>query len=124
MAQGVARIEQQALVAKGQAPPRLRRHLTAWLKAGLLDEGPLAPTTAGPPQGGSWSPLLAWSALHGLAQAIPRVSPHARVIASADDGVGLHEERQGLEPWQAWRKTWLAKRGRRLHEATRRIAHP
>jgi len=117
------RIDHQALLAKVQAPPRIRRQLKAWLKAGILEEGHLAPTTAGTPQGGSCSPLLALIALHGMDKAITRVSPHARVIAYADDGVVLHDERQVLEHCQALLKTWLAKMGLSLHEAKSRIYH-
>jgi RNA-directed DNA polymerase len=105
------RINHQALLAKVQAPPRIRRQLQAWLKAGILDDGPLSPTTAGTPQGGSCAPLLAVSALPGMDQAITRVSPHARVIAYAEDGVVLHEERQVLEHCQELLKTWLAEMG-------------
>jgi RNA-directed DNA polymerase len=111
------RIDHQALLAKVPAPPRIRRQLKAWLKAGMFDDGHLSPTTAGTPPGGSGAPLLALIALQGMAQASTRVSPHARGIAYADDGVVLHEERQGLEPCQELRKTWLAEMGLSLHEA-------
>jgi RNA-directed DNA polymerase len=47
------RIDHQALLAKVQAPPRIRRQLQAWLTAGIFDDGHLSPTTAGTPQGGS-----------------------------------------------------------------------
>jgi len=124
IAKGCERIDQQARWAKGPAPPRIRRPLKAWLKAGLLDAGHLAPTTAGPPQGGRGAPRLALSALPGMEKAITRVSPPARGIADADDGVVLHEERQGLEHGQEWRKPWLAEMGRSLHEANSGLRHP
>ena len=117
------RIDHQALLAKVQAPPRIRRQLQAWLKAGILEDDHLSPTTAGTPQGGSCAPLLALIALHGMEKAITRVSPHARVIAYADDGVVLHEERQVLEHCQELLKTWLAEMGRSLNEAKSRICH-
>jgi RNA-directed DNA polymerase len=107
-----------------QAPPRIRRPLQAWLKAGRLDAGHLAPTPAGTPQGGSGAPLLALLALPGMDQAITRVSPHARVSASADDGGVLHEERQVLEHGQELLKTWRAEMGLRLQEATSCMRHP
>jgi RNA-directed DNA polymerase len=44
-------------LAKVQAPPRIHRQLKAWLKAGILEDGHLAPTTAGTPQGGSYTLL-------------------------------------------------------------------
>jgi hypothetical protein len=56
-------------------------------------------------------------------KAIPRVSPHARVIAYADDGVVLHAERQGLEHCQEVLKTWLAEMGLSLHEAKSCMRH-
>ena len=103
--------------------PSIRRQLKAWLKAGILEDGHFSPTTAGTPQGGSCSPLLALIALHGMDQAITRVYPHARVIAYADDGVVLHEERQVLEHCQELLKTWLAEMGLSLHEAKSCIRH-
>jgi len=59
-----------------------------------------------------------------MEQAIPRVAPPARVIADADDGVVLHEERQGLEPGQEWRKPGRAEMGRSLHDANSGMRHP
>src|SRR5215468_9433558 len=117
------RIDHQALLAKVQAPPRIRRQLKAWLKAGIFDEGHLSLTTAGTPQGGSVSPLLALIALHGMEEAITRVYPHARVIAYADDGVVLHEERQVLEQCQELLRRWLAEMGLSLNEAKSSIHH-
>jgi RNA-directed DNA polymerase len=117
------RIEHQALLAKAQAPPMIRRQLKAWLKAGILEDGVLSPTPAGTPQGGSCSPLLALIALHGMEEAITQVYPHARVIAYADDGVVLHEDRQVLEHCQELLKTWLADIGLSLNEAKSHIGH-
>ena len=117
------RINHQALLAKMQAPPVIRRQVKAWLKAGVLEDDHLHPTTAGTPQGGSCSPLLALIALHGMEEAITRVYPRARVIAYADDGVVLHEDRQVLEHAQKLLKTWLAGMGLRLNEAKCSIGH-
>src|SRR5215217_8335572 len=75
------RINHDALLAKTQASPAIRRQLKAWLKAGVLENGHFAPTTAGTPQGGAISPLLALIALHGIDEAITRLHPQARVIA-------------------------------------------
>jgi RNA-directed DNA polymerase len=124
MATGVERIDQQALLANGQAPPRLRRPRNAWLQAGLLEEDPLSPPTAGTPQGGSGSPRLALRALHGREAAIPQVSPHARGSTYAEDGVVRHEDRQGLEHAQELRKTWVAQRRWSLNDAKSRMRHP
>ena len=101
----------------------MRRQRKAWLKAGTLEDDHLAPTTAGTPQGGSGSPLLALIALHGMDEAITRVYPPARVIAYADEGVVLHEERQGLEHCQELLRIWLAEMGLSLHEANSSLRH-
>ena len=94
-----------ALLAKTQASPAIRRQLKAWLKAGVLENGHFAPTTAGTPQGGTISPLLALIALHGMDEAITRIHPQARVIAYADDCVVLHEDRHVLEQSQQLLRT-------------------
>ena len=117
------RIDHQALLAKVQAPPLIRRQLKAWLQAGILEDDHLSPTTAGTPQGGSCSPLLALIALHGMEEAITQLHPHARIIAYADDGVVLHEERRVLEHCQELLKTWLAKIGLSLNDAKCSIRH-
>jgi len=83
----------------------------------------LFPTTAGTPQGGSVSPLLALIALHGMDEAITQVYPRARVIAYADDCVVLHEDHQVLEHCQHLLITWLAEMGLTLNEAKCRISH-
>jgi RNA-directed DNA polymerase len=117
------RINHEALLAKTQASPAIRRQLKAWLKAGILEGDQLSPTTAGTPQGGSVSPLLALIALHGMEEAITQVYPQARVIAYADDAVVLHEERQVLEHAQELLMTWLADVGLTLNEAKSSISH-
>ncbi|MDH3603209.1 MAG: reverse transcriptase domain-containing protein [Candidatus Tectomicrobia bacterium] len=117
------RFNHPALLAKVQAPPVIRRQLKAWLQAGILEDDHFSPTTAGTPQGGSCSPLLALIALHGMEEAITQVYPHARGIAYADDGVVLHEDRQVLEHCQDLLKTWLAEMGLSLNEAKSHIGH-
>jgi RNA-directed DNA polymerase len=117
------RICHDALLAKIQTTPVIRRQLKAWLKAGIMEENHLFPTEAGTPQGGSCSPLLALIALHGMEEAITQVSPRARVIAYADNCVVLHEDRQVLEHCQQLLLTWLAEIGLTLNEAKCRIRH-
>jgi RNA-directed DNA polymerase len=112
-----------ALLAKTQTIPVIRRQLKAWLKAGIMEGHQLFPTEAGTPQGGSISPLLALIALHGMDEAITRVHPRARVIAYADDCVVLHEDREVLEHCQQLLMTWLAEIGLTLNEAKSRINH-
>ena len=47
-----------------------RDWIKAWLKAGVIERGKLAPTISGTPQGGIVSPLLANIALHGMEKAL------------------------------------------------------
>jgi RNA-directed DNA polymerase len=117
------RIDHDALLAKTQASPVIRRQLKAWLKAGIMEEGQLYPTTAGTPQGGTVSPLLALITLHGMDEAITRVYPQAHVIAYADDWAVLHEDRQVLEHCQQLLMTWLTDIGLTLNAAKSRISH-
>jgi RNA-directed DNA polymerase len=64
------RIDHSALLAKLQSPPSIRRQVRAWLRSGIMEADTFTPTTAGTPQGGSASPLLALIALHGMDEAI------------------------------------------------------
>jgi RNA-directed DNA polymerase len=65
MAKCFARINHSALLAQVHTSPSLRRHLQAWLQAGVLDNGQLFPTVEGTMQGGNIAPLLANVAVHG-----------------------------------------------------------
>jgi len=111
IAPGFDRICHDARWANTPAAPVIRRPLKAWLNAGIMEDHPRFPTRAGTPQGGSCSPLLALMALHGMDEAITRVHPRARVLASADDCVVRHEDRRVLEHGQQLLLTWLAEIG-------------
>jgi RNA-directed DNA polymerase len=74
---GVARLAQEAVRAKTPASPVLRRPRHAWRNAGLMDEPPLVPPTAGTPPGGTIAPLVALMALPGLAEARSHLDPQA-----------------------------------------------
>ncbi len=88
----------------------------------MAEDHHLFPTRAGTPRGGSCSPLLALIARHGMDEAITRVHPRARLIASVDDCVVLHEDRRVLEHCQQLLVTWLAEIGLALNEAKSRIS--
>ncbi|MDH3600675.1 MAG: reverse transcriptase domain-containing protein [Candidatus Tectomicrobia bacterium] len=117
------RIDHPALLAKLQAPARIRRQVRAWLRSGIMEADTLSPTTAGTPQGGSISPLLALIALHGIEDAITQVYPKARVIAYADDCLVLHPDRSVLEHCQQLLSEWLAGIGLTLNASKTRISH-
>ena len=117
------RIDHSALLAKLQSPPSIRRQVRAWLRSGIMEADTFTPTTAGTPQGGSVSPLLALIALHGMDEAITQVYPEARVIAYADDCMVLHPDRSVLEHCQQLLTTWLAEIGLTLNTTKTRIRH-
>jgi RNA-directed DNA polymerase len=78
-----------------------RRVLEPWLKAGYMENNRLFPTTAGTPQGGIASPVLANLTLDGLEQAI-RTAIHPKsdkvnVVRYADDLVSTGATKEILE---------------------------
>ena len=117
------RIDHSALLAKLQSTSRIRRQVRAWLRSGIMEADVFSPTTAGTPQGGSVSPLLALIALHGIDESITQVYPDARVIAYADDCVVLHPDHSVLEHSQHLLTTWLADIGLTLNATKTRIRH-
>jgi RNA-directed DNA polymerase len=123
------RINHTALLAKLQTSPRLRRPIKAWLEAGVMDGEELFPTTAGTPQGGIVSPLLANVALHGLETIIRERFPRRRdfatpkVVRYADDFAVLHEDRAVIEQCQEVITEWLSGMGLELKASKTRITH-
>jgi RNA-directed DNA polymerase len=53
-------IDHQALLAKLQTFPTLRRAIAGWLKAGVMDGLDFTPTERGTPQGGVATPPTMW----------------------------------------------------------------
>ena len=123
MAQCFDRIDHQALLATRQALSGIRRQVRAWLRSGIMEADTFTPTTAGTPQGGSVSPLLALIALHGMDAAITQIYPEARVIAYADDCLVLHPDRSVLDHCQQRLTAWLAAVGLTLNTTKTRICH-
>ena len=127
-------INQESLLAKLSTSPTLRRQIKAWLKSGVIDQGQWFATSAGTPQGGVVSPLLANIALHGMEthikQAFPRwnasmgghcQSPH--LIRYADDLVVLHADLAVVKQCQQMLLEWLTQMGLMLHPSKTRITH-
>jgi RNA-directed DNA polymerase len=123
------RINHEALLAKLNTSRKLRRCIKGWLEAGVMDGEELFPTTAGTPQGGVISPLLANIALHGLEAVISEKFPKRRgmsppkVVRYADDFVVLHEEREVVEQSREVISEWLKELGLELKESKTRIVH-
>jgi RNA-directed DNA polymerase len=113
------RLGPQALLSNLPTFPALRRTMTAWLKAGVMDGETLFPTDTGAPQGGVRSPLLLHGALHGLEAAMTMAFPASkeghrwrpRVIRFADDLVVLHRDSHAIAQAQDIAAHWLQEMG-------------
>jgi RNA-directed DNA polymerase len=110
-----------------------------WLKAGAVELGTWKPTTAGVPQGGPLSPLVANVALDGMERLFGaedkqgrHIRPNDRrganrgisLVRYADDLVVTAPTREALETYVAPKlSAFLAERGLQLSEAKTRIVH-
>lgn len=113
--------------------PMDKQVLRQWLQAGHIDDGTLFATTAGTPQGGIISPVIATMTLDGLESAVYASvgsTEHARrqsklnVIRYADDFVvtGISKEILEHKVLPAVRQ-FMAVRGLELSEEKTRITH-
>ena len=104
-------INHEALLEKIGMEGKMRKQIKYWLKAGVLDGGIVTMPSAGTPQGGVISPLLANIALHGMETHLKncfsdikcftatgnpikknRTSGSLAVIRYADDFVIMHDD--------------------------------
>jgi RNA-directed DNA polymerase len=125
-------INHSALLSKLQTFPALRRVIHAWLKAGILDGDQLFPNSAGVPQGGVISPVLANIALHGLetavAQRFRRWATNGSVrtpvvIRYADDFVALDADEAIIHQVKDFITEWLQEMGLALKPSKTQITH-
>lgn len=127
-------INQEKLLVKLNTFPTLRRQIQAWLKAGVMDQGQWFATSAGTPQGGVISPLLANIALHGMEERIKQAFPRwdakrgghcqpPHLIRYADDLVVLHADLTIVQKCQQMLSEWLTPIGLTLHPSKTRITH-
>ena len=110
-----------------------RQLIKEWLKAGVVDKGVFVETTAGTPQGGIVSPLLANIALHGMESAIGvayqkdrdsySIRSKRALVRYADDFVIFAETREDAETAKADIARWLAGRGLELSQEKTRTRH-
>ena len=132
------RINQEALLRKLNTFPTIRRQVRAWLKAGVMDNKQLFPTSEGTPQGGVISPLLANIALHGMeerikqyAETLPGKSGIGKrdnrrslsLIRYADDFVILHENLTVVQRCKEIISEWLKGMGLELKPSKTRLTH-
>ncbi len=107
--------------------PMDRQILKQWLQAGYWEKGRLFPTTAGTPQGGIISPILANLALDGLEQAIQQAAnkgDKVNFVRYADDFIVTGATREILEQKVKPALTaFLTPRGLRLSEQKTVITH-
>jgi len=105
--------------------------IAQWLKAGYMEQGVMHPTTAGTPQGGIISPLLANLALHGMEAALS-ISRYAQgcikrgsriLVRYADDFVVFCVSQKEAEQTQVDLQRFLSVRGLKLSEEKTRIVH-
>jgi RNA-directed DNA polymerase len=113
-----------------------RERIAGWLKAGVIEDGKLAPTEEGTPQGGVISPLIFGIALHGMEEAAGaayRWNPYREaesavpgtpvLVRYADDLVALCDSREQAEQAKARLVPWLAVRGLAFNEEKTRVVH-
>lgn len=136
------RIDHEALLQKLNTFPTIRRQVRAWLKAGVIDNEQLYPTSEGTPQGGVISPLLANIALHGMEERIKQFAEtidlkkndgtqvswmnkrrRLNLIRYADDFVILHEDLTVVQRCRDIISEWLKGIGLELKPSKTRLTH-
>jgi len=108
--------------------PMDRRVLRQWLQAGYMENDRLFPTTAGTPQGGIASPVLANLTLDGMEAAIrASINPKTdkvNVIRYADDFIVTGATKEILEQKvKPAIESFLAERGLKLSQEKTAITH-
>ena len=136
------KINQEKLLKKLNTFPTLRRQIRAWLKAGVMDNNKLFPTSEGTPQGGIISPLLANIALHGMEECVKKYAETLEIrdssgrvwskssrrrtlslIRYADDFVILHKDYTVVQRCREIISEWLKDMGLELKPSKTRLTH-
>jgi len=119
----------QVLLRKRVSDGVVSRLVGKWLNAGVLDGGVLRRHTAGMPQGGVISPLLANIYLHEVLDewwvkdVLPRMRGQAFLIRYADDAVICFEREDDAKRVQAVLPKRFEQYGLRLHPEKTRLLH-
>jgi group II intron reverse transcriptase/maturase len=105
----------------------IRRLIDKWLKAGVLEDGARITYSAGTPQGGVASPLLANILLHHVLdqwfdrEVVPRMRGRSSMIRYADDVVFVFEDHQDCQRVHQVLAKRLARYGLTVHPSKTRI---
>ena len=138
-------IDHVALLNKINTFSRLRKVIKGWLKNGAMEGNVFRKMSAGTPQGGVISPLLANIALHGLEYdlkgalledilqyAKQKKKYHVRaknakenisIVFYADDFVVVHESKEIILKAKEYIERWLEKVGLKLNPTKTRVIH-
>ncbi|MEY3330285.1 MAG: hypothetical protein RLZZ115_3170 [Cyanobacteriota bacterium] len=136
------KINHKKLLEKLNTSPTIRRQIRMWLKAGVMDNKQLFPTSEGTPQGGVISPLLANIALHGMENLIKEFAKtldikngkghqiswqmkcsSLKFIRYADDFVILHEDLTVIKRCREIISDWLSDMGLELKPSKTKLTH-
>ena len=107
----------------------IRRTVHKWLKAGVMEEGERKSTSAGTPQGGVISPLLANVYLHEVLdtwfelEIRPRLKGEAHLVRYADDFVMVFESEEDARRVLNVLPKRFGKYGLSLHPEKTRLVH-
>ncbi len=91
-----------------------------WLKAGYVESEIFHDTTAGVPQGGIVSPVIANMALEGLQKLTASTGGFVRY---ADDFIATARRKEDLQALLPVIEEWLSERGMMLHPEKTKIVH-
>jgi RNA-directed DNA polymerase len=135
-------IDHDALLAKIDTFPQMRRQVHAWLKAKIVMQDERIFPEKGTPQGGILSPLLANIALNGIEEylsdwvaEIPAFSPGGHRISKpnrqkrllyvryADDFIVLHPDKKVIDSAKVLIEEFIRPMGLELHPDKTRITH-
>jgi RNA-directed DNA polymerase len=118
-------VSQTEILEKLQTSPFLRKMISIWLKAGIMDGGIFFPSERGIPQGSALSPLLLNVALHGMEAVAAQgaaIEPPL-LVRYADNFVIMHADLTIFQKAVRRIRLWLATQGLQLNEHKTDVWH-